>query len=293
MNKQIKEKYWWSNWWCNPRGFFGENYIVGDNSREGYISGQMETLEERTNREAQGILNILEITEKNPIGFLLDAPCGYGRHSIALAKKFRDVHVVHGVDINEVHLQKAISDASKTIGRVNDDFKFGFYKRDLRDIDKLPMMGYGLKYDVVINMFFSFGFFLDENENVKMMQKFYDVLDYNNGKLLLHTDVCTEIIESGNYRLKEERHLELEKTLMISEKYDSSSKRLNGSWKIIDNFNNEVISNSQYSMRIYSEKEYFRMAKNCGFRDVKFYGSFDEEKFTPTSPELIMVATKY
>jgi hypothetical protein len=47
-----------------------------------------------------------------------------------------------------------------------------------------------------------------------------------------------------------------------------------------------------YSVRIYSKEEFEDMAKKTGFRETRFYGSFDGESFSKDSKELIMVARK-
>ncbi|MFA6072518.1 MAG: class I SAM-dependent methyltransferase [Candidatus Woesearchaeota archaeon] len=281
-------------WWNAENGFFGDNYVGGDNSLEGFIPGKTENLEDRTNREVLGILNVLGITKKQQRVDILDAPCGYGRHSIALAKKREDypsIGSVCGVDKNSIHIQKAITEAHKLLGE-NWRSQVNFLEMDMRDINKLYMLSEQIKYDSIINMFFSFGFFFFEGENERLMQRFYDVLR-DDGKLLIHTDVSSEMIESGNYRFNEVRNLVSGKKLIILENYNSQNKRLNGQWMTYDDAECKVLEARKYSVRIYSAKEYENMAKECGFSDVKIYGSFDKEEFTPSSHELIMVATKY
>ncbi len=54
-------------WWSNLGGFFGAKYIEGDNSLEGYLPEKQESLEERTRREVDGVIRLLELKKK--IGF--------------------------------------------------------------------------------------------------------------------------------------------------------------------------------------------------------------------------------
>ncbi len=91
-----------SQWWEEDFGFFGDFYMNGDASLEGYLIQKKQTLHERTLAEVQGIRNLLNTDG----GKLLDCPCGYGRHSIELAKQGFDVV---GVDLNTDHLQTQIS----------------------------------------------------------------------------------------------------------------------------------------------------------------------------------------
>ena len=163
--------------------------------------------------------------------------------------------------------------------------KIVFLKRDMREIGK---ENYD-KFDAVINMFYSFGFFEKESDNYKTMKEFYNALK-KGGKLLLHTDVSPEMFEGGEYRFEEERTLKNGKKLIIKEHYNNKTKRIEGSWTIVFNGYGEKLT--PYSMRIYSKGEFESLAKEAGFNSIKFYGSFNGDKFNNTSSELIMVAEK-
>lgn len=285
-------------WWANEGGFFGSGYLLGDDSVEGYIPNKEETLEERTKREVDGITRLLQPREN---AWILDVPCGYGRHSIELAKRG---YFVVGNDINKEFLSIAKETAKKELPSVPLWRKPNFEIRDMRNLT-LPENYLNLKngqkitfkssrwkdhFDCLINMFYSFGFF-DEEENKATMKAFYDALNKDRrGKLLLHTDVSPEMISRGHYRMNEERNLRNGGKLYVSEVYDSNSKRINGSWKIKDHLGQRELS--PYSVRIYSQEEFDEMAKNIGFESVDFYGSFKGEKFTPDSKEMIMIAKK-
>jgi 2-polyprenyl-3-methyl-5-hydroxy-6-metoxy-1,4-benzoquinol methylase len=72
---------------------------------------------------------------------ILDLPCGYGRHSNALADRG---YQVTGLDLDAEHLAKARESA-----------RARFREGDMREIDA-DLHG---RFDAVINMFYSFGFF--------------------------------------------------------------------------------------------------------------------------------------
>ena len=63
-----------SDWYAKQNGFFGQHYLEGDDSHEGYLSEKL-SLEDRTHREVNGILNLLGNKENMSI---MDCPCGYG-----------------------------------------------------------------------------------------------------------------------------------------------------------------------------------------------------------------------
>jgi len=54
----------------------------------------------------------------------------------------------------------------------------------------------------------------------------------------------------------------------------------------------EIVKDLLLIVRIYSQKEFEEMAKNCGFKETRFYGSFEGEEFNPDSKEMILVAKK-
>jgi len=251
-------------WWNNGGGFFGQKYIEGDDSIEGFIPGKKERLSERTKREVEGVIKLTKTKKEDRI---LDIPCGYGRHSIELT---RNGFSVTGIDINEEHL--------KIAKKNSEGQQIKFLKKDMRNIGKDNY-----------NQFDLVGFFEKEKDNEKTIKEFYNALR-KNGKFLLHTDISPEMFEGGKYRFKEERNLAEGKTLIIEEKYNNKNKRMEGSWTIISKNGEERLT--PYSVRIYSKEEFEELAKRTGFKKIKFYGSFEGEKFTSGSPELIMVAEK-
>lgn len=258
----------------NDGGFFGQNYIDGDNSLDGYILGKKEKLKERTQREAEGIIYLLKLTSGSKI---LDVPCGYGRHSIYLAKKgFK----VTGLDINEEHLKKAIIDAEKEKVQVL------FRKEDMKLIGK----DYEKIYDSLINMFYSFGFFSEE-ENIQTMKSFYNSLK-DGGKMLIHTDVSPEMIINKTTQTDAVRKLPNGNKLIIIENFNFQNKRMEGSWETTDNVGKPIHKRAYYSVRIYSKEEFEDLIKKVGFKEVKVYGSFNGEEFSEKSKEMIIVAQK-
>ncbi|MFC1474470.1 class I SAM-dependent methyltransferase [bacterium] len=106
--------------------------------------------EERTECEVEFILSALQLKKGASV---LDLCCGVGRHTIELARRgFR----VTGLDYNEKYLEIARESASEA------DVDAGFVKEDMR---KIPG---SRKYDAVINIFTSFGYFESDKENYKV-----------------------------------------------------------------------------------------------------------------------------
>ena len=45
-------------WWMEEYGFFGEFYMEGDNSKDGYLECRRQSLDERTETEAEGVIRL-------------------------------------------------------------------------------------------------------------------------------------------------------------------------------------------------------------------------------------------
>ncbi len=257
-------------WWSEEYGFFGDFYMDGDASQEGYLIEKKQNLKERTTCEVDGVIKLLSL--KNGAS-ILDCPCGYGRHSIELARRGFEVT---GSDINSVHLKKAI-DTSK-----ENSLNVTFNKESMLELQ------YSSKFDAVINMFYSFGFFDTDEENEKVLKNFFDSLKPG-GKFLMHTDVNVPRILSGKYKEDEQRNLLAGKTLRIIDSYDSQTKRINGAW-IIQNDDKE--ERKDYSVRVYTKEEFEGMCKRIGFSSVVTYSGWEGGEYSENAEDMIVVATK-
>ncbi len=265
MNKNSQNQ-----WWSEEYGFFGSFYMEGDASKEGYLTAKKQSLKERTKEEVDGAVKLLSLAKEAKI---LDCPCGYGRHSIELAKLG---FAVTGSDINSIHLEKAVSNAKV------DSLKVTFNKESMLNL------GYSSEFDAVLNMFYSFGFFDTDEENEKVLKNFYNALKPG-GKFLMHTDVNIPRIISGKYKEDEERNLVTGKTLRIIDSYVSQSKRINGAWIIKNNGKEE---RKEYSVRVYTKDEFEKICKKIGFSSVITYSDWNGNDYSEDSEDMIVVATK-
>ena len=257
-------------WWSEEYGFFGEFYMQGDDSYEGYLISQKQNLKQRTLAEVDGIIRLLNLKLKSKI---LDIPCGYGRHSIELSKRG---FMVTGSELNAKHLTVAKKEARKNYAKIH------FVKENMLDID------YDSEFDAVINMFFSFGFFDNDEDNFKILKNFFNALKPN-GQFLMHTDVNIPFIKSGKYKHNETRTVS-NGSLKIVDKYNPVTKRINGFW-ILKNKNNKEVK-KEYSVRVYTQEEFIALCKKVGFRFCKAYSYWNKKPYSKDSEDMIIVATK-
>jgi len=135
-----------SDWWSS---YFDQQYLLEYEP--------IFTLE-KDRREVSRLVDVLEL----PVGArVLDVPCGQGRHAHLLAEAGFDVD---GLDYSEHLLAKA---------RERGTGKTLRYARG--DMRKLPARWSG-RFDAVLNLFTSFGFFTDPNDDVRVIGHFARVL---------------------------------------------------------------------------------------------------------------------
>ena len=268
----VKKKKLSSDWWKSNGGFFGKFYLEADDSYEGFLNSP-KAMDQRINDEVNGVIKLCGLKKQNKI---LDAPCGYGRHSVNLSRKGMNVM---GVDINEYFLAVAKKQTR--------DLKLNncrFYRKDLRKLS------YRSRFDAVINMFYSFGFFEDENDDFRVIYNFYKSLK-KGGKFLMHTFITLPKIINGNYKIHDVRNLTSGNKLELYRDYDFKTKREYGEWYVLQE-NSKKIKLSPYSMRIYTDLEFIGLCTKVGFSRVDIYGNWQGRNYNNDSELMIVVATK-
>ena len=111
----------------------------------------------------KNLVNLL-IPDKNSL--IMDLGCGSGRHSIELNKMG---YKVDGIDLSTKSLE---------IAKPFENSRLKFIHADFRKLD------FENKYDIVLNLFTSFGYFDKENEHAQVFKKIFKSLK-NNGHFVL------------------------------------------------------------------------------------------------------------
>lgn len=112
----------------------------------------------KARQEIKFLIRVLELKKKHSI---LDVPCGTGRHILALAQKG---YSVVGLDINDICLKYARQTCR------------GVEKVQIKKGNMSQMAWAKGKFDILINMFSSFGFFKTEKENKQVLKGFTETL---------------------------------------------------------------------------------------------------------------------
>ncbi|MCX6170681.1 MAG: class I SAM-dependent methyltransferase [Ignavibacteriales bacterium] len=226
----------------------------------------LDVYQHRDTDDAQKLLElIIKVTRLNKNASILDAACGAGRHSINLALRG---FAVTGFDLSKSLLKKAKSDSA--LQKIEVDLFCA-------DIRKICLQK---KFDLILNLFTSFGYFTSDDENFRfaktaynlLNEKSYYVLDYLNSDYVIKNLVPETINETGNKRVVELRRIEngrVVKEILIQ----------NGTTK--DTY--------LESVQLYSKEKIISEFEKIGFTIEKFFGDYNGSEFNEnTSHRLIL-----
>ena len=199
-----------------------------------------------------------------------DACCGYGRHSIELAKRGYDVV---GIDRFESYLHEARKRAA------SEGVEVQFIPMDVRELS------FEREFDLIINMWNSFGFFDDET-NSSILKRFNDCLA-EDGKLLL--DLINRDWWIKNFARRD--WWRVDENLMVLEErsFDLATSVNHCTWHFLEN---GQLTETTVNMRVYSCHELIALLRDCGFNHVEAFGGLEGGPVTFDSQAMQLVATK-
>jgi SAM-dependent methyltransferase len=201
-------------------------------------------------------------------GRVLDAPCGFGRHSVVLARRGFDVT---GVDLSETELGRAKERAAAARVALH------LVRQDMRDMD------FSGEFDLALNLFSSIGFFTDDEDRL-LIDRFCTalkpggafVLDTRNRDAVVH-DVTAE----ETWRLPEG-------TARVKNRFDLRTSRIEMNWWL-EPARRHL---GRLEIRLYSAHELLRMLRPERWSRVELFGGLDGRPFALDSPRIVLVATK-
>lgn len=213
---------------------------------------------------------ILELVEVETPAEVLDLCCGVGRHSIELAKRGFDVT---GVDITKPYLESAIKKAEE------ENVEVEFVHGDMRKYKK------DSEYDLVVNLFTSFGFFRDPVENLQVIKNVHTSLKQG-GTFVI--DVMGKEIIARIFRKRD--WYEKNGVYYLEERSVTDDwSRMTNRWLTIEK---GEVSDFTIDHRLYSAHELKDMLEKTGFSDTTVYGDFKGSPYDEHAKRLVTVSTK-
>jgi ubiquinone/menaquinone biosynthesis C-methylase UbiE len=201
-------------------------------------------------------------------GDLLDAPCGFGRHTVPLA---RAGHRVVGVDRSPALLEEARRRAGGE----------RWPKLVQADYRQLPFADES--FDAALNLFTSLGYLGDE-EDTRALAEIRRVLRPS-GRLVIetmHRDLLVSIFRDHTWRLLGEGRLLLEQRT-----FDPAAGLVQTTQTLIPP--DGARESRTWSLRVYAATELVAMLERAGFSEARCYGDLDGGPLR-TDTRLVIVA---
>lgn len=230
-----------------------------------YFYGDVLT-EERTESEIRFLVEELGLNKPMSI---LDVACGFGRHSIKLAKLG---HYVTGIDL----MDGFISDAKKRADY--EGLRINFIQKDMRQVE------FNEEFDRALLLFTAFGYFSDE-ENLEVLKKISKALVP--GGLF-----CFDTFNRDAFLKDFKQYFvhEIRQDLMIDRNtFDPKTGRLIDERIIIRDGKRKDVP---FSLRLYDYNEIEKMIEQGGMKIDKVYGDWKKSPFTMNSKGMKIIAKK-
>lgn len=210
--------------------------------------------------------NMMQFGNFAPHTRILDLACGKGRHSVYLNNMG---YRVTGMDLSAASIQEASKFQNE---------RLVFLRHDMRA--PLPLDN----YDLVLNLFTSFGYFENRNENLAVLKNINRalssegllIIDFFNADYVLKSLVPAEVVTKKNIEFRLERFAE------------------NGFIKKKISFTDE---GRQYEfcerVQLLGLEEFQQMLAESGFEIKNIFGDYNLGKFVAAeSKRLILIAEK-
>ncbi|MDQ0194642.1 class I SAM-dependent methyltransferase [Paenibacillus wynnii] len=221
---------------------FGEDYLIVYKHRD--FGG--------ARREVEQMIGWLDLP---PGAKVLDLCCGMGRHSLALSEAGYEVT---GVDLSEPLLREARAQEGSE--------KVTWLCSDMRG---LPLAG---GFDAVVNLFTSFGYFEEDEEQIKVLREIRRMLkpggkfiiDFLNPSCVIRNLVPHSTREDGDILIDEKRRIQdgyVKKDITITSKEDGTPRQYHE------------------CVKLYPLEKFQEMIAVAGLQLEAVHGSYDEDEY--------------
>jgi SAM-dependent methyltransferase len=224
----------------------------------------------RNEEDAKKIINLIKDTiQLQDSAKILDAACGAGRHANYLLSLGYDVS---GFDLSRTLLKIAVEEAKEK------GLSHKYICSDIRNTC------FKSKFDLIVNLFTSFGYFETDEENFRFIYSAYKML---NEKGFYVLDYLNEVYVKDNLVGFSEKEI-LDKRL--TERREIRGSRVYKEIILSDGENEEKYFES---VQLYSREIIDEVFNKAGYRIKYIFGDYSGSVFnTKDSPRLILILQK-
>ena len=243
--------------------------VIPSNWYENWFGNEYLTLyAHRDEKEARKLINLVrQNINLKPDSQIIDLCCGQGRHAHILAEL--GYHVV-GVDLSKTLLE---------VAKFNHSFSgtARFVQSDMR------LLPFNHSFDLLLNLFTSFGYFDYDIENQSVFSQFrqalkqdgWFVFDYINDKHVRDNLVESQNEKIGNILIELERYISHERVEKKITMTQDSKKSI-----------------FYESVKMYPPDNIQKMMMQAELKIDKVLGDYDGSPFLADSPRLIIIGSK-
>jgi SAM-dependent methyltransferase len=225
---------------------------------------------ERFSASKEEVSQIIALTQCTG-GSLLDLCCGPGRHALEFAQHGFQVT---GVDQSEFLLGQARDRAAHA------NISVDWVQQDMRLFHRPAA------FDLVCNLYTSFGYFEDERDNFQVLQNIYENLN-ESGVLIIEVlgkerlartwqnSICTELADGS--------------LLVQRPQLRDDWCRVSSEWTLVQDGRARIFT---FEHSIYSGRELKDLLLRCGFKRVQLFGSLQGSPYDLNAARLVAVARK-
>ncbi len=218
---------------------------------------------------AEQICRISHLSEGDSI---LDVCCGPGRISVELA--------LLGLKVTGVDLMQPFLDAAHESAE-DEGVELTLLKSDMRSFSSSK------KFDAAINVYNSFGYCDDINDDLKMLKRVSKSLK-KGGVFILE---CISRETAVKYFTEGEWFNRAGKTVLTEFKVKGAWEGLISKWILIGQDGSRL--EHEFVQRLYSAAELRDiLLSQCGFREAKVFGGFNDEPYDQNAKTMVIVARK-
>lgn len=243
----VVHKDWYKDW-------FGNEYLT--------------VYAHRNQTEARQLIDLIhDNVDLHPDALILDLCCGQGRHALILAKM--------GYQVVGADLSRTLLESAKFKVAYGENARF--VQADMR---RLPLKR---SFDLLLNLFTSFGYFESDEENLAVFYQFHKVLkkdgrfvfDYLNPRHVYDNLVSLQKEKIGNLRIEQKRYID--------------GNRVE---KKISMYREDRVSVFYESVKMYRPEEIYEMMKKAGLTIQNVLGDYQGVPFAQDSPRLIIIGSR-
>ncbi len=222
----------------------------------------------RAENEIGLLVGLLGLTGDETI---LDIPCGTGRHALELARRGFGVT---GVDRTQSYLDEARRRAA------DESLQVHWVQDDMRSFSRPEA------FEIVLNMYTSFGYFQDIADDRKAARGFFDALRPG-GRLVMELHGKENL--AAGFAARDWVELDDGRVLLEERTIEDDWRAVRNRWIVYHDGGRYEL---EFSLRLYGASELVDLLRGVGFSEITVFGNLEGDPYDEHARRLVVVAAK-